>query len=52
MALNKSREKISRLEIWLERFSAGESQLIDQIFFLSQKIIYEGLSKFFNILSV
>jgi hypothetical protein len=34
MIWKKSREKISRLKIRLERFSAGESQSIDQIFFL------------------
>jgi hypothetical protein len=29
-------EKVSRLKILLERFSAGESQSIDQIFSLNQ----------------
>jgi hypothetical protein len=37
MIWKKSREKVSRLEIQLERFSAGEPQSIDQIFSLSQK---------------
>jgi hypothetical protein len=37
MIWKKSREKVSRLEIWLERFSAGESQSIDQIFSLDQE---------------
>jgi hypothetical protein len=32
----KSREKIFRLEIRLEQCSAGESQLINQIFSLDQ----------------
>jgi hypothetical protein len=32
----KSWEKISRLEIRLERYSAGEPQSIDQIFSLGQ----------------
>jgi hypothetical protein len=36
MIWEKSREKISRLEIQFEWFSAGESQSIDQIFSLGQ----------------
>jgi hypothetical protein len=36
MIWKKSREKVFRLEIWLERFSASKSQLIDQILFLGQ----------------
>jgi hypothetical protein len=32
----KSREKVSRLEIQLKRFSADESQSIDQIFSLAE----------------
>jgi hypothetical protein len=36
MIWEKLREKISRLEIRLERFSADESQSIDQIFYLGQ----------------
>jgi hypothetical protein len=37
MIWKKSREKISRLEIRLERFSAGEPQSIDQTFSLGQQ---------------
>jgi hypothetical protein len=37
MIWEKLREKISRLEIRFERFGIGESQLIDQIFFLGQR---------------
>jgi hypothetical protein len=36
MVWDKSREKVSLLEIRLERFSAGNSQSIDQIFSLNQ----------------
>jgi hypothetical protein len=36
MIWEKSRKKVFRLEIWLEWFSAGESQSMDQIFSLSQ----------------
>jgi hypothetical protein len=37
MIWKKSREKISQLEIRLERFSASEPQSIDQIFSLGQQ---------------
>jgi hypothetical protein len=37
MIWKKSREKVSRLEIRLERFNMGEPQSIDQIFSLCQE---------------
>jgi hypothetical protein len=37
MIWEKLREKVSRLEIRFERFSTGESQSIDQIFFLGER---------------
>jgi hypothetical protein len=37
MIWKKSREKVSQLEIRLERFNAGEPQSIDQIFSLGQE---------------